>query len=393
MKLYVNGVLDISNTDTSTVLRSSTKGLQLLIYNGSTSFNGLLDEVEISNAARSGDWIATQYNNHSSPATFYSVGAAVVNGSSGVSPYIAGLWPTIGPVTTPVQILGANFGASQGSSVVTFNGTTGAPLVWGDSAIYVRVPAGASTGNVAVTVGGAASNGLAFTVNTAPGIASISPQSGLVGTQVLITGANFGATQQGSLVSLKGINVSALNWADTSILVVVPPGASSGPFVVTVGAQTGNSSVFTVSSVASGWSQQDIGTVGVAGGGTFQNGAFTVSGAGQGIWNSADAMHFVYQPLSGDGSVIARVVSMPGGTTYEQAGVMIRESLNAQAASTCVAYQANQNPPVKLFVRSTTGGSTSALTGSGNVSLPYWVKLVRSGNSFSGYMSADGLND
>jgi RHS repeat-associated protein len=191
---------------------------------------------------------------------------------------------------------------------------------------------------------------------------------------------------------MNGMNVPVMSWSDTSILVVVPSGASSGPFVVTVGTQTGNSSVFTVSPVPTGWLQQDIGAVGVAGGGTFQNGAFTVTGAGQGIWNSADAMHFVYQPLSGDGYIVARVVSMPGATTYEQAGVMIRETLNAGAASACVAYQANQSPPVYLFVRSTTGGSTSALAGSGNVSLPYWVKLVRSGNSFRGYMSPDGLN-
>jgi hypothetical protein len=33
--------------------------------------NGDLDEVNISNTARSGDWVQTQYNNQSSPATFY----------------------------------------------------------------------------------------------------------------------------------------------------------------------------------------------------------------------------------------------------------------------------------------------------------------------------------
>ena len=36
-------------------------------------FGGNLDEVKISNTARSGNWIATEYNNQSSPATFYSV--------------------------------------------------------------------------------------------------------------------------------------------------------------------------------------------------------------------------------------------------------------------------------------------------------------------------------
>jgi RHS repeat-associated protein len=65
MKLYVNGTLDNSNTNNSGTLRSSTKGVQL-----SDAFNGLLDEVEISNTARSASWIATEYNNQSSPGTF-----------------------------------------------------------------------------------------------------------------------------------------------------------------------------------------------------------------------------------------------------------------------------------------------------------------------------------
>jgi len=34
-------------------------------------WNGAIDEINVSNAARSGDWIETQYNNQSSPSTFY----------------------------------------------------------------------------------------------------------------------------------------------------------------------------------------------------------------------------------------------------------------------------------------------------------------------------------
>ena len=36
-------------------------------------FDGALDEVNISNIARSGDWINTQYNNQRSPSTFYAL--------------------------------------------------------------------------------------------------------------------------------------------------------------------------------------------------------------------------------------------------------------------------------------------------------------------------------
>ena len=36
-------------------------------------FNGALDEINVSNTARSGDWIQTEYSNQSSPSTFYAL--------------------------------------------------------------------------------------------------------------------------------------------------------------------------------------------------------------------------------------------------------------------------------------------------------------------------------
>ncbi len=67
------------------------------------------------------------------------------------------------------------------------------------------VPSGATTGNVVVTVGGVASNGVSFTVTAAaPSISSLSPTSGAVGTAVTITGTNFGATQGTSTVTFNG---------------------------------------------------------------------------------------------------------------------------------------------------------------------------------------------
>jgi hypothetical protein len=64
-----------------------------------------------------------------------------------------------------VTLDGYNFGDTQGDGVVTFNGVTAAPSGWGNTSIVVAVPAGATTGPLVVTVGGLASNGVAFTVN------------------------------------------------------------------------------------------------------------------------------------------------------------------------------------------------------------------------------------
>ena len=54
-----------------------------------------------------------------------------------------------------------------GHSTVTFNGTAAAPASWSGTSIVVPVPSGATTGNVVVTVGGEASNGVSFTVTAA----------------------------------------------------------------------------------------------------------------------------------------------------------------------------------------------------------------------------------
>jgi len=42
-------------------------------------FNGVIDEVRISDIARSGDWIQTEYNNQNSPSTFYSLGNETID--------------------------------------------------------------------------------------------------------------------------------------------------------------------------------------------------------------------------------------------------------------------------------------------------------------------------
>ena len=80
---------------------------------------------------------------------------------------IASVSPTSGLVGSSVTITGANFGATQGTSTVKFNGVTATPTNWSATSIVTPVPAGATTGNVVVTVGGVTSNGVSFTVAAA----------------------------------------------------------------------------------------------------------------------------------------------------------------------------------------------------------------------------------
>lgn len=85
--------------------------------------------------------------------------------TAGAAPSITNLSPTSGAVGASVTIAGTNFGSTQGTSTVTFNGTTATTITsWSTTSIVATVPTGATTGNVVVTVSTVASNGSAFTV-------------------------------------------------------------------------------------------------------------------------------------------------------------------------------------------------------------------------------------
>ncbi len=191
---------------------------------GSTSASATLDSSDT--------WAAAM-------AAFKPQGAAT-------APTITSLSPTGGAVGASVTITGTNFGATQGTSVVKFNGTTATPTSWSATSIVAPVPAGATTGNVTVTVGGVASNGSAFTVVPTATITSLSPTSGAVGASVTITGTNFGATQGTSVVKFNGTTATPTSWSATSIVAPVPAGATTGNVTVTVGGVASNGSPFTV---------------------------------------------------------------------------------------------------------------------------------------------------
>jgi hypothetical protein len=101
------------------------------------------------------------------------------SGGGGTAPSIASLNPVSGSAGTSVTITGTNFGATQATSTVTFNGTVATPTTWSTTSIVVAAPIGATTGNVVVTVGGVASNGVNFTVTGAGSISvTLSPKRG-----------------------------------------------------------------------------------------------------------------------------------------------------------------------------------------------------------------------
>ena len=140
-----------------------------------------------------------------------------------------------------------------------------------------------------------------------------------------------------------------------------------------------------------GWTSQDIGTTG--GSADESGGTWTITADGLDIWDSSDGFHFVHVPLSGDGQMVARVVDIGTGTDgWARGGVMIRETLEPDSKHVTITLTAGEGGGKEFLCRRSTGGSSVSSYGGTSVSPPLWLRLVREGNSITGYYSEDGAN-
>jgi alpha-L-fucosidase len=137
------------------------------------------------------------------------------------------------------------------------------------------------------------------------------------------------------------------------------------------------------------WLTQDIGAVGASGALVQSGSSMLINGSGADIWGTADEFRYVYQALSGDGTITARVECLQNTDGWAKAGLMIRESLNANSRY-AIAFMSPSNGTA-LQQRTSTGGSASGVAGTTGLSAPYWLRLKRSGTTFTAYQSADGV--
>ena len=144
-----------------------------------------------------------------------------------------------------------------------------------------------------------------------------------------------------------------------------------------------------LTSLPHGWTNADIGAVGVEGQSTYLNGRFNLLASGSDIWENADAFHYASKPLTGDGQIITRIVSVQYTDPWAKAGVMLRENQSPGARYVFLGVT-GQGGSV-LQSRATADGA-SASTDGPPTKLPDWLKLVRTGDLFTGYVSADGTN-
>ena len=131
----------------------------------------------------------------------------------------------------------------------------------------------------------------------------------------------------------------------------------------------------------------DIGTTGASGSATVTSGTYTVIGSGADIGSNIDALNYDYVQTPGDMNLTARVSNVQNTNATAKAGVMIRQSTAAGAANALVAVTPGSG--VTFQCRTALSATTSSFIQSG-ITAPCWVRLVRAGNSISGYYSSDG---
>lgn len=177
-----------------------------------------------------------------------------VMGSGSSTPQFSSMSPTSGPIGTTVSLFGSNFSTS-GNTVKFSNNVFGSVISSTSSQIVVSVPTGTVTGPVEITTGGYALNAGVFTVtqNNGHSITSLSPNAGLVGSEVIIKGTKFSTNASAHTVTFSGGVTAPVKIASTTSLTVdVPVGAQTGLVTVRLNGVTVNSpQAFTVFSTPS----------------------------------------------------------------------------------------------------------------------------------------------
>ena len=136
------------------------------------------------------------------------------------------------------------------------------------------------------------------------------------------------------------------------------------------------------------WSSADVGDAAKAGNLSCANNKTIIEASGSDIWNNGDGFHFAYQYISGNCEMVTKVESLEGTNEWAKAGLMIRETLDGGSKMTyaCVTNRSGITWHQRREINAAVDGGDPEP----NITAPYWVKINRTGDTFSFYKSADG---
>ncbi|NBC84467.1 MAG: DUF1349 domain-containing protein, partial [Bacteroidetes bacterium] len=136
-----------------------------------------------------------------------------------------------------------------------------------------------------------------------------------------------------------------------------------------------------------GWNAIDINS---SGGSSSQNeGVMTIVAEGSDIWSGNDEFRFVYLKKKNNYiEIYARVLSLENTNEWAKAGVMIRETLNANSKHAFMSLTPEHGTSFQR--RLGTNSNSDDTTPEDGITAPYWLRLVKNGNIYTGFNSPDG---
>lgn len=137
------------------------------------------------------------------------------------------------------------------------------------------------------------------------------------------------------------------------------------------------------------WLSADVGNPSIQGSLVRKNKDFIIKGSGNDIWNNEDNFHFVYQILDGDCEMVTKINSIENTDQWAKGGIMIRESLYGPSKNVYICLSSENG--VNFQLRLNTGAGSTSENQRDGIKAPYWIKLVRKGNHFTGYRAPDGI--
>ena len=203
-----------------------SNGPTVLKFNGANApftvngQNGIQVQATVPSGATTGPITMTNaFGSFTTSTNFFVTGSA---------PYLDFLAPGAGPRGTTILITGGNF---NNLASVKFNGVTSTnATATALTQIQATVPATATTGPLTVTTSaGTSTNNPIFYLP--PRLAGFSPTNGVVGSSIVISGANF--TNTGSVL-FDTAGASFTVTAPNSISAMIPTNATTGPLTVTM---------------------------------------------------------------------------------------------------------------------------------------------------------------
>src|SRR5579871_5458763 len=137
-----------------------------------------------------------------------------------------------------------------------------------------------------------------------------------------------------------------------------------------------------------GWTCQDVGNAAPSGTETFANGTWSVKAGGAGLTGVTDGFRLLTRQMSDNVQISAQVAFQIGAASSAQAGVLVRQT--ADADSPYYGIFVTPNKQVEVQYRTAFDGDTTSANTVFEGALPLYVEIVRSGDTFQAATSTDG---